>query len=142
MLNTKPRNSPKIGKSSVQKWGIKGKSDYPCRPLAQMKFQQLLELQTSSKTLKTTPKGLSSKKRCDGECLCANLSLNTHTRERDRDRIDTTLTLELKPSGNGVSKISLTLTKREEALFYRASCLVSLQASQGGDPSIHVYGGE
>ena len=56
MLYTKLKYRCKIGNSSVQKWGIKGKSDYPCRPSSTMERQQLLEVETSFKTSKTTLK--------------------------------------------------------------------------------------
>ena len=74
-------------KNAMQKTGIKGQVSYPCRPFSPMVNQLVLQAQTSYTTPKTTLKGLSSKKRCDGGCLCAKLRQNTHkTQEKERYR--------------------------------------------------------
>ena len=84
MLYTKLKNRCKVGKNAMQKWGIKGQVSYPCRPSSPMVNQLVLQAQTSSTTTKTTLKGLSSKKRCDGGCLCAKLR-QKHSQNKERD---------------------------------------------------------
>ena len=85
MLYVKLKNSCKIGKKTMQEWGIKGEVLTLDDPLHKQCSSSFPKLKTSQKIQEQPLSTSVAKGRCNGGCLCTKVRLNTHKCKRERE---------------------------------------------------------